>query len=260
MYSVTLTVSDEERDDVIAGLWEAGTAGVTESEDWLRAFFDDSSDPASVLSRFHRYQPHLEREEERDWVEESRKPWQSVAVGERFFLVPEWRDDPAPCGRIRLFMRPGMACGSGDHPATRLCLMALEREALDRVPLLDVGTGSGILAEAAVLLGADPVYGCDIDPEATAVARRNLARTPRAVRLFSGSLRSVRDESVGAVVANLNAATVRTLSRDAVRVLRPGGRLIVSGFREDEATKVAPMFPLPERDRLELDGWTCLIF
>ena len=260
MFSVTLTVPASNRDQAIAELWEAGTAGITESEDWLRAFFEDTADAAAVLARFHAFEPVVEREEEHDWIAESRRQWQPFPVGERFYLVPEWLDTPAPCGRVRLRMRPGLACGSGDHPATQLCLMAMERYVREGESLLDVGTGSGILAEAAVLLGAGPVYGCDIDPGATPVAQANLAALPQPVRLFTGSLRSVRDGAVHAAVANLNAATLRALSRDALRVVCPGGTLIAAGFRAEEAAKVAAAFPVPVRDRMELDDWTCLTF
>lgn len=260
MFSVTLSVPAAERDQVIADLWEAGTSGVTESDDWLRAFFEDSSDSSALLFRFRAFHPVCEREEDHDWIGESRKRWRSFPVGERFYLVPEWLDDPAPCGRMRLRMRPGLACGSGDHPATQLCLMAMERSVLDGAALLDLGTGSGILAEAAVLLGADPVFACDIDPAATPIARENLAALPRPVRLFTGSLRSVRDGALDIVVANLNASTLRTLGRDAVRVLRPGGTLIAAGFSTGEADQVAAAFSLPVRDRIELDDWICLTF
>ena len=77
---------------------------------------------------------------------------------ERFFLVPEWRDDPAPEGRVRLIMHPGIACGTGTHAATRLCLTAMERHVAAGDSVLDVGTGSGILADAARVLGASPVF------------------------------------------------------------------------------------------------------
>lgn len=260
MYSLTLIVPEPDREQVLAELWEAGTSGVTETEDWLRAFFEDDSTAPALLARFRRLQPALEHEAPHDWIEESRKGWRPFPVGERFYLVPEWLDDPAPCGRVRLRMRPGLACGSGDHPATQLCLLAMERQDPAARSLLDVGTGSGILAEAAVLLGFERVFGCDIDPEAAAVAHANLAGAPRRVGLFAGSLRSVRGGAVDTIVANLNAATLRTLGGEARRVLPPGGTLIAAGFRSGEADKVAAAFSLPVRDRIELDDWTCLIF
>jgi ribosomal protein L11 methyltransferase len=258
VFSLTLSAADEVRDLLIAQLWEAGTTGITESEDWVRAFFDDA-DAEALMRLFREYSPRLERVDEHDWVAESRKQWQPFPVGERFYLVPEWRDDSAPCGRIRLKIHPGMACGTGAHPATQLCLRAMERHVGEGMSLLDVGTGSGILAEAARLLGADPVFGCDIDPDAAAIAHANLATSMFAIPIFAGSLRSVRGAAVDVVVANLNLATLETTKGDASRVVRADGRLIVAGFREEESGQAAALFARHVRDTYEQDGWACLV-
>jgi ribosomal protein L11 methyltransferase len=255
LFSITLNLASVDRDTLIAELWEVGTTGITEAEDWIRAFFDDSSDAAALMYRFRACDPRLERVESRDWVAESREQWQPFPVGERFFLVPEWRDDPAPCGRIRLRIHPGMACGTGTHPATQLCLRALEQHVTDGMSLLDVGTGSGILAEAARLLGADPVIACDIDPEAAAIAKRNLAQSIFNVPVFTGSVRSVQTRAVNAIVANLNLAVLKAIHSDILRVLDEEGLLIVSGFREDESPAVAELFNHPVRASYESQDW-----
>lgn len=257
-FSITLTVPAGERDLLIADLWESGTTGITEDDNWIRAFFDRDTDAHEILRRYAAYRPHLETEEERDWVAHARSLWEPFPVGERFYLVPEWMDDPAPCGRVRLRIRPGLACGSGAHPATQLCLEALERLAGEGVSVLDVGTGSGILAEAALLLGASPVWACDIDDEATRVAAGNLAGAPARPLFFTGSLRSVRDASADVVVANLNAATLARLAGDLKRASRR--RIAVSGFREAEAGEVAQRFGIAVSQQLEREDWICLIF
>jgi ribosomal protein L11 methyltransferase len=258
VFSITLNSTPAERDSLIAELWEAGTTGITESDDWIRAFFENA-DAATLMGRFQDYRPTIQRVEERDWVAESQKQWQPFPVGERFYLVPDWRDDPAPCGRIRLKIHPGMACGTGRHPATQLCLQAMERHVVDGASLLDVGTGSGILAEAARLLGADPVFGCDLDPAAAAVARANLATSMFAIPVFAGSLRSVRTGTLDVIVANLNFAALQTIRSDAQRALRHGGLLIVSGFREEESDRVSTLFALKAQASYEQDGWACLV-
>src|ERR1700738_1813831 len=94
---------------------------------------------------------------------------QPMTVGARFFLVPEWRDDPTPAGRFRIAVNPGQAFGTGVHETTRLCLEAIEEFVRPGSAVLDVGTGSGILARAAALLGAKRVYGCDVDPVAVEI-------------------------------------------------------------------------------------------
>ena len=259
MFSITLSATAAERDMIIADLWDAGTSGITESEDWIRAFFEQGTDAAELMRRFRDYDPKLEPVEEHDWVAESRDQWQPFAVGDRFYLVPDWRDDPAPCGRIRLKIHPGMACGTGTHPATQLCLQAMEHQVHEGQSLIDVGTGSGILAEAARLLGADPVFGCDIDVEAAAIARENISRSMFRIPVFAGSLRSVSNASVDVVVANLNLATLEAIHRDALRVLRDAGSLILSGFRDEETTRVVKAFGREPRANLEMDGYACLV-
>lgn len=252
-FSLTLSATPTERDELIAHLWEAGTTGVTEEEDFLRAFFDGSANPDLLLQRFSDYHPHLQPDEEHDWVRHSQSMWQPFAVGDRFWLYPEWQKDPAPQGRTRLPMRAGMACGSGTHPATRLCLLALERCIKPGASVLDVGTGSGILAEAATLLGARFVAACDIEHEVSLIARRNVP----AAALFTGSLRSIREAAFDTVVANLNAATLGTLAADLRRVAAPV--TILSGFREEETSSLLKRLGIIATETLELEGYACII-
>jgi ribosomal protein L11 methyltransferase len=259
LFSIVLNVGATQRDTLIAELWEAGTAGITESDDWVQAFFEEGTDPATLREQFRDYSPEIETVELRDWAAESRDQWQPFPVGERFYLVPEWRNDPAPCGRMRLRIYPGMACGTGTHPATQLCLRAMEQHIKEGMSLLDIGTGSGILAEAARLLGADPVFACDIDAEAAATARANLRKSIFNVPVFAGSVRSVRSGAIHTIVANLNLAELQAITTDVRRVLRDDGLLIVAGFREDEAERAAAVLGRDLRARYELDNWTCLV-
>jgi ribosomal protein L11 methyltransferase len=259
VFSITVNAASNERDILVADLWDAGTSGITESEDWVRAFFEDNADSDSLMHRFRDYRPTLEQVDEHDWVAESKSQWQPFPVGERFYLVPDWRDDPAPCGRIRLKIHPGMACGTGTHPATQLCLQAMERYVQEGQAVIDVGTGTGILADAARLLGADPVVGCDIDIDAAAVAHKNLQTSTFVIPVFAGSLRSVRSESMDMVVANLNLATLQAIKQDALRVLNESGSLILSGFAETETPRVVKAFGRDPRATLEMDGYSCLV-
>ena len=252
-WSITLDAPANERDLLITELWEAGTSGVTEDEEWVRAFFDDATDSDSVVKRFALYHPRFERVEEHDWVQHSQSMWQAMPLGDRFWLVPEWQEDPVPEGRMRLPMRPGLACGSGAHPATQLCVQALEKMVAPNAAVIDVGTGSGILAEAARLLGAGFVVGCDIEHDATQIAHRNVPE----VAVFTGSVRSLRTKSFDLAVANLNAATIATVAKELDRVAR---HIILSGFHEDEQGRIEKQISRPVVERLELDGWACLIF
>jgi len=171
-------------------------------------------------------------EEPRDWVQSARDLMQPMEVGARFFLAPEWRDDPAPAGRLRIAVNPGMAFGTGVHETTRLCLEALEETVRPGMAVLDVGTGSGILAKAAGLLGAGKVYACDTDPVAVEIAGLG----------FVGSADAVAAECVDVVTANITPEAITALAPDLVRVLRPRGVLLASGFEVPEVDQVKAAF------------------
>src|SRR5205807_9784002 len=169
--------------------------------------------------------PVLRHEADTDWEKFTRELFPPLAVGERWFLVPPWSNDPTPCGCLRLEVNPGMACGTGWHPCTQLCLEALERVVKPGDAVLDVGTGSGILSQAAAMLGAGHVYACDIDFDAILLARERV-RLPA----FGGSAGAVRAAAADIIVANISSEAAEELASEFRRVLRPYGTLIVSGF------------------------------
>ncbi len=184
MFSLEVAGTPEDNDLLIAELWAAGSAGIAELDGGrLRAFFEDDADRDAFVERFGAVS--WRREEECDWVAVSRSNWEPLQVGTRFLLVPDWRDDPAPEGRFRIVVNPGMAFGTGIHETTQLCMEAVETYVRRGMAVLDVGTGSGILAEAAGLLGASPVWACDIDPVAVGIARGK-ARPKRFHRIGGG--------------------------------------------------------------------------
>src|SRR5204863_4725336 len=137
MFSLEIDCDPEDRDLLIAELWEEGSEGIVElSPSVVRAFFDDPADRRALHARFPGAR---EREEEpRDWVQSARDLLQPMEVGNRFYLVPEWRDDPTPPGRFRIVVNPGMAFGTGVHETTRLCLVALERSVHPSMSVFDV--------------------------------------------------------------------------------------------------------------------------
>src|ERR1041384_7488763 len=143
MFSIEIECDREDQDLLVAELWEKGSAGIVElTPSRVRAFFEDQVDHKDLMHLFPG--STLRKEEDRDWVQSARQLMQPMEVGARFFLVPEWRDDPAPAGRFRLTVNPGMAFGTGVHETTRLCMEALEEHLKPGMSVLDVETGSGI--------------------------------------------------------------------------------------------------------------------
>jgi len=227
MFSLEIDSTAESRDLLIAELWELGSAGIVElSDTCLRAFFEAGADRAALLARYPG--AAVREQENRDWVVEARELLQPMEVGRHFFLVPEWRDDPTPPGRVRITVNPGLAFGTGFHETTRLCLEALEDLVRPEMVVLDVGTGSGILAKAARLLGATRVIACDIDAVAVRIAGQG----------FIGSADAVRSAAVDLAVANLSPEAIVALAPEFARALRPGGMLVASGFNVGEVETV----------------------
>ncbi len=250
MFSILLHPEPDNEDFLIAELAECGTAGIAEEDDGVRAFFDADRNTEELLDRFAEFAPELRQEAAVDWEQVSRDAWPPLAIGRRFYLVPPWRiDDPVPSGRLQLVAYPGMACGTGRHPCTQLCLEAIERYVKPGDRVLDVGAGSGILSAAAQLVGAERVIGCDIDAENVQLARERVG-----LPMFIGSAEAVRSAWADVVVANSDAATIERLTPELTRVRKPGGVLILSGF---------PQWDVPDgfvpRESLEREDWLCWI-
>jgi len=232
MFSLEIECGPEDRDFLIAELWERRSAGIVELDARrVRAFFEDGAGRESLLGMYPGAKFRVE--EQRDWVASARELLQPMEVGARFYLVPVWRDDPTPPGRLRIAVNPGMAFGTGLHETTRLCIEALERHVRPGVTVLDVGAGSGILAQAARLLGAGAVYACDIDPVAVEIAGHG----------FVGSADAVASQIADVVVANISPEAIVQLAPDLVRVLRPDGILLASGFELGEVERVRAALP-----------------
>jgi ribosomal protein L11 methyltransferase len=259
MHLLHLQCPPTDKDSLIAELWERGTTGIVEGDSLagecvLQAYFDDPFDAAA----WARYGALWEAAQDRDWVAVAQSQWEPVLVGSRFYLAPSWREDATPPGRLRLEMQPGQACGTGWGPATQLALEAMERRLRPDSTVLDLGTGSGILAVAASLLGAGRIYACDIEFEAASAARRRFHDESIEVGLFTGSLRAVRSATVDLLIANINAETLTSLAPEVLRVLTPGGAAALTGFPERHLARVRAAFG-DRGEVLERGEWRALI-
>jgi ribosomal protein L11 methyltransferase len=236
MFSIDIECPQDERDFMIAELWEAGSTGIVELETSLRAFFDDDSRQPELQAR---WPGEIKPADTRDWVAFAHEYLKPMEIGQRIFVCPEWRDDPTPPGRIRIVVNAGLAFGTGAHETTRLCLESIERHLQPGMTVVDVGTGSGILAEAAVKLGATRLLANDNDPEAVAVARENFERAGVEVSLSLGSADAYPGDLADIVVANISPAWIADLAADWVRIIKPDGIAILSGFEGNDIPPVS---------------------
>jgi ribosomal protein L11 methyltransferase len=204
------------------------------------------------LGQIRRVEPLAVREiHESDWAEAWKEHFYVHRVGERIVIVPSWREfEPEP-GDLVVHLDPGMAFGTGLHPTTRLCLEALQRSIRGGEAVLDLGTGSAILAIAAALLGAGRVLALEIEPVAVRVAGENVARNEldAVIDVRPGSLPMAEagEAHFDLVVANISFRVLSELHPDIRRVLRPGGLALLSGVLEADAPKLVEL--------LAADGW-----
>jgi ribosomal protein L11 methyltransferase len=244
MFVLELQCTDAERDLLIAELWERGSAGIVELPSSLRSFFQDDLTIPGMLADFAQYRPETTMVGDEDWIGYARAQTHPMLVGERLFLAPEWRDDPTPEGRLRIGINPGLAFGTGSHETTRMCLEWLEEKlatAKDApaMTVCDVGTGSGILSEAAALLGAGRVIACDIDVTAAAIAQANIARSSDRPMVYTGSVTALAPAIADLLLANISPDWVAALAPEWRRVLRTGGGGILSGFDASDLPAVS---------------------
>lgn len=179
---------------------------------------------------------------EEDWAEAWKRHFPVLHVGRRMVIRPSWREHEARADEVIIALDPGMAFGTGLHPTTRLCLTGLEAWAdaglVTGAQVLDVGSGSGILAIAAGLLGASSVLAVDTDQLAVEIGRRNAAlnRLGTVIEVRRGSVPLAQPAAFRLVMANLIAGLLVDLAPELAKVVAPGGRLLVGGiFHEREA-------------------------
>jgi len=195
--------------------------------------------------------------EDTDWVRETQRQFVPIRAGERLWIVPTWHRAPDPRA-VNIVLDPGAAFGTGSHPTTRLVLAWLEREVHGGATVLDYGCGSGILAIAAMKLGAGRATGVDIDPLALEAARYNASANAVALDVRTAETALGLDADI--TVANILANPLRMLAPLLASHTRPGGRLALSGILAAQAAEVTraytPFFDMAPAG--EDADWVCL--
>lgn len=240
----------------------AGPNGWTRTR--IRALLPAAADPGAVLDAAARQAGlaaappfALEPLADRDWVRHTQSQFEPLRISARLWIVPSWHAPPDPTA-INLALDPGLAFGTGSHPTTRLCLRWLEQRIFAGAQVLDYGCGSGILAIAAMKLGAGEAVGVDLDPAAIATARENSARNGVAVRWVDTE--APLECRADLVMANIVANPLKLLAPLLAAHCRPGGRLVLAGIlaaqTEELAAFYAPWFDMTPAGLDE--GWVAL--
>lgn len=265
MEAGALSVSIEDRDaGTEAEAPQFGEPGLEDPKAWQRnwvvALLEAECDVPALLARLglssgHEHQ--LDTVEEQDWVRLTQSQFDPIRISQRLWIVPSWHDAPDP-EAIVLVLDPGLAFGTGSHPTTRLCLGWLESHLGAGESVLDYGCGSGILAIAAVRLGAGPVVGVDLDPQAVMASRDNAERNRVTADFHLPD--ALPEGTFDVLVANILTNPLKALMPLLAARVRPGGRLALSGILAAQAEEVMALYGQAFDMRLwrEDEGWVCL--
>ncbi len=199
----------------------------------------------------------VERVDDRDWVRASQNQYTPIRISPRLWIVPSWHRPPDPRA-INIVLDPGLAFGTGTHPSTRLCLRWLEGHVQGEHTVVDFGCGSGILAIAALKLGAARAWGIDIDPQALLAARRNAMQNRVQAQFVDAADASA--EPAQLVVANILANPLIVLAPLLAKLTVSGGRIALSGILAEQAEEVRAAYLnwFAMDDTEHEDGWTML--
>jgi len=249
----------------------------------VKAYLPADLDPAPQMAELEAYllelagrkaglvlpAPTITAVRSEDWSTSWKVHFKPLRVGARLLIVPTWEDAAALPGDLVLRIDPGMAFGTGGHETTRLCLELLEKimdagNQSAAPSLLDLGTGSGILAMAASRLGAGRILALDIDPEAVEVARENLDLNDLAEKVECGTtpLESLQ-EGFDIILANILAEELVRLAPGLADRLNPGGALILSGILAEKEELVRRGFadqPLEYQETNRAGEWVAMLY
>ena len=201
-----------------------------------------------------------------DWANNWRRYYKPIKVGRRLLIVPQWEDVSDTDGRCVLRLDPGLIFGTGTHPTTRMCLCALENHA-SGANVLDLGCGSGILAIAALILGARKAVGCDIDDKAPDIVLANatLSSVEDRITVYAGDVLSdlhmkakIGFKKYDLVLANIVADVIIPLSAQVKDYMTHGGRFICSGIIDGREAEVEAALKLNGFDivkHMHEDNW-----
>lgn len=254
---VALSVPAAQRDAVTAELWERGATGLEERDATtlqpaatpglitvIASFTDETRAIEALTWARARFAAELGHTTHRDWATEWRRGFRGQRIGRRLVLRPSWEQTQADPSDAVVIIDPENAFGSGDHETTRLMLKLLEAEISGGERVLDVGCGSGVLAIAALRLGAASALALDVDDDAVAVATRNARKNGVSARIeISNHRLSEVPGTYDVVAANIETSPLIAMASELCERLAPQGRLMLSGVLREEQVELLSAFP-----------------
>lgn len=236
----------------------------------VHMYLAPDENPAEILPLFRErleasgveYKLETNGIEQEDWQNAWKKYYHAMDIGQRLAIVPGW--ETYDTDRIVITMDPGMAFGTGTHETTSLCLETLDSMVQGGERVLDIGTGSGILAIAALKLGAAEAEGVDIDPMCVRTAGENAERNGVAehFKVLVGDLSDKASGKYNIITANIVAAAILSLAPHVPVLMAPGARFIASGIidtRKEEVLAGLRAAGLEPVEVKEKRGWVCVI-
>lgn len=199
--------------------------------------------------------------EDKDWVRSWMDSYQPLQMGQRLWICPSWLEPPK-ADAVNLMLDPGLAFGTGTHSTTSMCMNWLDGQDLANKTMIDYGCGSGILAIAALLLGAQHATGVDNDPQAILASRQNAERNQltdkQLTLLLPAGIKDIHAADV--LVANILAGPLAELASGITQLVKPGGSLCLSGILEAQADSVMAAYPQFEfQPPVTEEGWVRLV-
>lgn len=260
--ALSITLTDKNDDPVLEP--EPGTTPL-----WpdviVNALYDDEADAHRAMEQLapHYQQLHfsIHHLPDQDWERVWMTDFKPQRFGQKLWICPTWIEPPEP-DAVNLILDPGLAFGTGTHPTTALCLTWLDQADISDKTVIDYGCGSGILALAALKLGASKVYAVDIDEQALQATRNNAVANIKDDTQLVISFPDNLDAKTDLLIANILLAPLLMLQSKFKELLSEQGTLIVSGILEEQADPLITAYQIDFKleSAHSMDGWSLLVF
>ncbi|MFQ5710027.1 MAG: 50S ribosomal protein L11 methyltransferase [bacterium] len=276
-FEVRVRVNADTEESILDFLFESNCLGCEQKEDLVLSYFSEEAPIDAILENLKKHLsqlsssgfklPQAELElrtiADRDWGAAWKKHFKPIVISDRLVVKPSWETFAAPANAAVIDIDPKQAFGTGSHESTRIALLLLEKYLKTGDQVLDVGTGTGILAIAAVKLGANHAVALDVDAEAATCARENIEQNQVAdsVEVITGDLRALSPTSArfDLILANLNRRIVLDLLKDFGECLKASGLLVLSGLLKNEKDAIAKATSFQIIEEMVVNEWLGLV-